>query len=100
VFILFNFPILVQLSGFSLAVSVGTQNRNDLKISETSAYVAPEYMADGIIYIHPSYCLIFFNKFSISFFSHVLFSKHFPTSLARAYIANLMRELILCRQTN
>jgi len=57
VFLLFNFPILAQLSGFSSAVSVGTQNKNDLKISETSGYLAPEYMSDGIIYIHPSSCL-------------------------------------------
>lgn len=36
-----------KVSGFSLAVTVGMQNKNDLKVSETMGYLAPEYLLDG-----------------------------------------------------
>ncbi|KAK9666478.1 hypothetical protein RND81_14G187500 [Saponaria officinalis] len=36
-----------KLSGFSLAVTAAMQNKNDLKISESLGYLAPEYLLDG-----------------------------------------------------
>ncbi|XP_030968442.1 uncharacterized protein LOC115988943 isoform X2 [Quercus lobata] len=37
----------IQLSDFGLAVSNGAQNRNNIKLSGTLGYVAPEYLLDG-----------------------------------------------------
>lgn len=39
---------LIQLSDFGLAITSGTQNKNNLKLSGTVGYVAPEYLLDGI----------------------------------------------------
>ncbi|KAF3949028.1 hypothetical protein CMV_025043 [Castanea mollissima] len=36
-----------KLSDFGLAVSNGAQNRNNIKLSGTLGYVAPEYLLDG-----------------------------------------------------
>ncbi|KAM7492902.1 hypothetical protein LguiB_027511 [Lonicera macranthoides] len=36
-----------KLSDFGLAVTHGTQNRNNIKLSGTLGYVAPEYLLDG-----------------------------------------------------
>lgn len=38
----------VQLSDFGLSVIVGAQNKNDIKLSGTMGYVAPEYLLDGM----------------------------------------------------
>lgn len=40
--------ILVQLSDFGLAVTDGSQNKNNVKLSGTLGYVAPEYLLDGM----------------------------------------------------
>ena len=37
-----------QLSDFGLAVANGTQNKNNIKLSGTLGYVAPEYLLDGL----------------------------------------------------
>lgn len=39
---------LDQLSDFGLAVTDGTQNKNNIKLSGTLGYVAPEYLLDGM----------------------------------------------------
>ncbi|XP_038884148.1 probable receptor-like protein kinase At1g80640 [Benincasa hispida] len=36
-----------KLSDFGLSVIVGAQNKNDIKLSGTMGYVAPEYLLDG-----------------------------------------------------
>lgn len=38
----------IQLSDFGLSVIVGAQNKNEIKISGTMGYVAPEYLLDGM----------------------------------------------------
>uniref|UniRef100_A0A9I9D0M6 non-specific serine/threonine protein kinase n=1 Tax=Cucumis melo TaxID=3656 RepID=A0A9I9D0M6_CUCME len=38
-----------KLSDFGLSVIVGAQNKNDIKLSGTMGYVAPEYLLDGNI---------------------------------------------------
>lgn len=38
----------LKLSDFGLAVMDGAQNRNNIKLSGTLGYVAPEYLLDGI----------------------------------------------------
>ena len=42
------FFALIQLSDFGLAITSGTQNKNNLKLSGTVGYVAPEYLLDGM----------------------------------------------------
>lgn len=37
----------IKLSDFGLAVTHGTQNRSNFKLSGTLGYVAPEYLLDG-----------------------------------------------------
>jgi len=44
----FNEIFLIQLSDFGLAVTSGTEN-NNLKLSGTMDYVAPEYLLDGML---------------------------------------------------
>lgn len=42
------FVLWIQLSDFGLSVIVGAQNKNDIKLSGTMGYVAPEYLLDGM----------------------------------------------------
>lgn len=42
------FVLWFQLSDFGLSVIVGAQNKNDIKLSGTMGYVAPEYLLDGM----------------------------------------------------
>ena len=44
----FNEIFLIQLSDFGLAVTSGTES-NNLKLSGTMDYVAPEYLLDGML---------------------------------------------------
>lgn len=37
-----------QLSDFGLAITDGSQNKNNIKLSGTLGYVAPEYILDGM----------------------------------------------------
>ena len=37
-----------QLSDFGLAITDGSQNKNNIKLSGTLGYVAPEYLLDGM----------------------------------------------------
>lgn len=39
----------MQISDFGLAVSVGVHGSNNIKLSGTLGYVAPEYLLDGNI---------------------------------------------------
>lgn len=39
---------LFQLSDFGLAVADGAKNSNNIKLSGTLGYVAPEYLLDGM----------------------------------------------------
>lgn len=41
----------MQISDFGLAVSVGVHGKNNIKLSGTLGYVAPEYLLDGN-YVH------------------------------------------------
>lgn len=41
----------MQISDFGLAVSVGVHGSNNIKLSGTLGYVAPEYLLDGNILI-------------------------------------------------
>ncbi|XP_074286085.1 putative receptor-like protein kinase At1g80640 [Silene latifolia] len=45
--ILLDSTFSAKLSGFSLAVTAAMQNKNDLKITESLGYLAPEYLLDG-----------------------------------------------------
>ncbi|KAL9231989.1 hypothetical protein vseg_007141 [Gypsophila vaccaria] len=45
--ILLDSDFNAKLSGFSLAVTAASQNKNDLKITESLGYLAPEYLLDG-----------------------------------------------------
>lgn len=38
----------IQLSDFGLAITDGSQNKNNIKLSGTLGYVAPEYLLDGM----------------------------------------------------
>jgi serine/threonine protein kinase len=38
-----------QLSDFGLAVADGAKNNNNIKLSGTLGYVAPEYLLDGML---------------------------------------------------
>lgn len=38
----------IQLSDFGLAIVDGAQNKNNIKLSGTVGYVAPEYLLDGM----------------------------------------------------
>ena len=42
-----SISLLFQLSDFGLAVTDGTQNKKNIKLSGTLGYVAPEYLLDG-----------------------------------------------------
>ena len=37
-----------QLSDFGLAITDGSQSKNNIKLSGTLGYVAPEYLLDGM----------------------------------------------------
>lgn len=41
--------LCIQLSDFGLAITDGSQNKNNLKLSGTLGYVAPEYLLDGML---------------------------------------------------
>ncbi|GMQ02935.1 hypothetical protein CsSME_00048946 [Camellia sinensis var. sinensis] len=45
--ILLDSDFNAKLSDFGLAVTDGTQNKNNIKLSGTLGYVAPEYLLDG-----------------------------------------------------
>eukprot|EP00261_Vitis_vinifera_P036251 XP_019077494.1 PREDICTED: probable receptor-like protein kinase At1g80640 isoform X2 [Vitis vinifera] len=45
--ILLDSDFNAKLSDFGLAITSGTQNKNNLKLSGTVGYVAPEYLLDG-----------------------------------------------------
>jgi hypothetical protein len=38
----------IQVSDFGLAITDGSQNKNNIKLSGTLGYVAPEYLLDGM----------------------------------------------------
>lgn len=46
--ILLQLLSFVKLSDFGLAVMDGAQNKNNIKLSGTLGYVAPEYLLDGM----------------------------------------------------
>ena len=50
----------MQISDFGLAVSVGVHGSNNIKLSGTLGYVAPEYLLDGNIL-----------TFALTLFSHL-----------------------------
>lgn len=39
---------MIQLSDFGLAITGGNQSKENLKLSGTLGYVAPEYLLDGM----------------------------------------------------
>ncbi|GMN49924.1 hypothetical protein TIFTF001_019096 [Ficus carica] len=45
--ILLDFNFNAKISNFGLAVTSGTENKDNIGLSGTSAYVAPEYILDG-----------------------------------------------------
>ncbi|XP_027939981.1 probable receptor-like protein kinase At1g80640 isoform X2 [Vigna unguiculata] len=45
--ILLDIKFNAKLSDFGLAITNGTQNKNNIKLSGTLGYVAPEYLLDG-----------------------------------------------------
>lgn len=42
-----SFFLWIQLSDFGLAITDGSQEKNNIKLSGTLGYVAPEYLLDG-----------------------------------------------------
>lgn len=42
------FCLCIQLADFGLAILDGAQNKNNIKLSGTLGYVAPEYLLDGM----------------------------------------------------
>lgn len=50
----------IQLSDFGLAIVDGAQNKNNIKLSGTVGYVAPEYLLDGMsVYRTSNNCFSF-----------------------------------------
>lgn len=47
----------IQISDFGLAVTNGMHGKNNIKLSGTLGYVAPEYLLDGKTFAFPIYFL-------------------------------------------
>lgn len=45
----------IQISDFGLAVTNGMHGKNNIKLSGTLGYVAPEYLLDGKTFTFPIY---------------------------------------------
>ncbi|QCD99307.1 serine/threonine-protein kinase PBS1 [Vigna unguiculata] len=59
--ILLDTKFNAKLSDFGLAITNGTQNKNNIKLSGTLGYVAPEYLLDGMFLEHEKQLLQNFN---------------------------------------
>lgn len=69
------YGFLNQLADFGLAVIDGAQNKNNIKLSGTLGYVAPEYLLDG----GPTKLLKFFYAYSLSLTDgYVYYNTHYP----------------------